>query len=262
LLCRCISRLASRKPPATTVLGDAADAVAGVMPSRTACFSHAHVSLYYSTIPLPHFTLHFTACRTHHISRSGVELTRLRPVRPAEASPGTVFCVRRHRGAAPGGPHVGVRVRHRRHPRRVGDAVRAVPQEATAASTRRAPSPAAARPVGLVQAPPAARVRGAGRAVRQRGQCLMVASTPAGPALFPHTVTAAASNTLILQGHSDASSTFYLVTFTRLTQVGLPCCLLHINVVRMRPRRTRGRATKKIMFLHMQYGRPSTASSR
>jgi hypothetical protein len=42
LLCRCISRLASRKPPATTVLGDAADAVAGVMPSRTACFSHAH----------------------------------------------------------------------------------------------------------------------------------------------------------------------------------------------------------------------------
>lgn len=127
----------------------------------------------------------------------------------------------RHGGGAPGGPHPGVRVRHRGYFIRAGDAVRTVSPETATASERHPSAPAVARPVGLVQTTSAARVRGTRRALRQRGQCLMVASTSAGPALDTLTVTAAASNTLILQGYSeDAESTFYLVMYRGLTKVG------------------------------------------
>lgn len=68
-----------------------------------------------------------------------------------------------------GGLHTVDNMRHRLHPRGAGDAVRPLPQEEAAASARPPPAPAAARPLRIINAEAsAARVRGAGGAVRER----------------------------------------------------------------------------------------------
>lgn len=85
----------------------------------------------------------------------------------------SVVC--RQLGRAEGGLHRADNMRRRLHPRGAGDAVRPVPQEEAAASEGPASAPAASRPLGVVQEAPAARLRGTGRAVRERRQCLMVA---------------------------------------------------------------------------------------
>lgn len=59
-----------------------------------------------------------------------------------------------------------------------GDIMLVVSPKATSTSSRLAPSPAATRPFWVFEEDPAARVRGIGRTLCQRGQCLMVASTP------------------------------------------------------------------------------------
>lgn len=71
--------------------------------------------------------------------------------------------------------HITDNMRHRLHSHRVGDTVRPVPQKEAATSTRLPSAPTASRPVGVIQAAPAARLRGIRRTVCERRQCLMVA---------------------------------------------------------------------------------------
>lgn len=71
-------------------------------------------------------------------------------------------------GTTEGGLHGVDDMRHRLDPRGAGDAVRAVSQEEAAASARPPPTSAAARPLGVDAPTPAARLRGAGGAVRER----------------------------------------------------------------------------------------------